>query len=59
MTAFPRTPRFSEPAIDGCVPFRTNPKWVRAGKIRPAILLWALGVPIPLVLLFLLIRGCM
>lgn len=29
-----------------------------AGKIRPAILLWALGVPIPLVLLFVLIRGC-
>ena len=29
-----------------------------AGKVRPAILLWALGVPIPLVLLFLLIRGC-
>ncbi len=33
--------------------------WVRnAGKIRPTVLLWALGVPIPLVLLFFLIRGC-
>ncbi len=31
---------------------------VREGKVRPAILLWALGVPIPLVLLFLLIRSC-
>lgn len=30
----------------------------RFGKMRPAILLWALGVPIPFVLLFLLIRGC-
>ena len=32
--------------------------WSRAGKVRPAILLWALGVPIPLVLLFVAIRGC-
>jgi hypothetical protein len=31
----------------------------RPGKVRPAILLWALGVPIPLVLLFLLLRSCM
>ena len=31
----------------------------RAGKVRTGILLWALGVPIPLVLLFLLVRGCM
>lgn len=30
----------------------------RPGKVRPAILLWALGVPIPLILLILLIRGC-
>lgn len=36
-----------------------GPKWSeRSGKVRPALLLWALGVPIPLVLLFLLIRGC-
>jgi hypothetical protein len=30
----------------------------RAGRVRPMILLWALGVPIPLILLILLIRGC-
>ena len=34
-------------------------KWMRAGKMRPAILLWALGIPIPLILLFFLLRGCM
>jgi hypothetical protein len=30
----------------------------RPGKVRPMILLWALGVPIPLILLIVLIRGC-
>lgn len=30
----------------------------KAGKVRPGILLWALGVPIPLILLFWLMRGC-
>jgi len=30
----------------------------RAGKVRMAALLWAIGVPIPIVLIFLLIRGC-
>jgi len=30
----------------------------RRGKVRPAILLWALGVPIPLVIIFLLLRSC-
>ena len=35
-------------------------RWAaRAGKVRPMILLWALGVPIPLIILFFLIRGCM
>jgi hypothetical protein len=29
----------------------------RTGKVHP-ILLWLLGVPIPLILLLLLIRGC-
>jgi hypothetical protein len=33
--------------------------WRRVAKVRLAILLWALGVPIPLVLLVLLIRSCM
>lgn len=31
---------------------------IRDGKVRPMILLWALGVPIPLILLILLVRGC-
>lgn len=30
----------------------------RSGKARTAILLWLLGVPIPLILLFFLIKGC-
>jgi len=30
-----------------------------AGKVRPALLFWALGVPLPLVLLiWLFARGC-
>jgi hypothetical protein len=30
-----------------------------SGKVKPAILLWALGVPIPIVILILLFgRGC-
>jgi|GEM_PF-3192185 len=41
----------------GSVPNEHAPA-ARRGKVRPAILLWALGVPIPLVLLFLLIRSC-
>jgi hypothetical protein len=28
------------------------------GKIRPIILLWALGIPIPVLLLILLFTGC-
>lgn len=36
----------------------TETKSNRSGKVRMGILLWALGVPIPLVLLFLLVRGC-
>jgi hypothetical protein len=30
----------------------------RKGKVKTGILLWALGVPIPLILLFVLLRGC-
>ncbi|MDZ4828597.1 MAG: hypothetical protein SGJ09_00175 [Phycisphaerae bacterium] len=37
---------------------RRQPRQPRWGKVRPAILLWALGIPIPLILLFLLVRGC-
>ena len=29
-----------------------------SGKTRPLILLWALGIPIPLLILFVLLRGC-
>jgi hypothetical protein len=37
----------------------TQNRWpIRSAKVRTGVLLWALGVPIPLVLLFLLIRGC-
>lgn len=31
----------------------------RAGKVRVGVLLWALGVPIPIILILLLIRSCM
>lgn len=30
----------------------------REGKVRTGILLWALGIPLPLILLFFLLRGC-
>jgi len=31
----------------------------QSGRVKPAILLWALGVPIPIVILILLLtRGC-
>jgi hypothetical protein len=30
----------------------------QSGRVRPAILLWALGIPLPIVLLVLLFRGC-
>lgn len=29
-----------------------------AGKVRPMVLLWALGVPIPILLIIFLVRGC-
>jgi len=29
-----------------------------AGKVRPMVLLWALGVPIPILLIIFLARGC-
>lgn len=31
----------------------------RPGKARTAILLWLLGIPLPLIIVFFLIRGCM
>jgi len=31
----------------------------RSGKARTAILLWLLGVPIPLIILFFVIKSCL
>jgi len=33
-------------------------KWARPARARMGILLWALGVPIPIVLIILALRGC-
>ena len=30
----------------------------RSGKVKPMILLWALGIPIPILLIIFLLRGC-
>lgn len=30
----------------------------RSGRVRPMILMWALGVPIPIILIIMLMRGC-
>lgn len=37
--------------------FVTRIQPARAGKVHP-ILLWLLGVPIPVIILLLLLRGC-
>lgn len=38
---------------------RSFGRWqTRSGKAKMGILMWLLGVPIPLILLFFLIRGC-
>lgn len=29
-----------------------------AGKIKPMVLLWAIGIPLPIVLIIALVRGC-
>ncbi len=29
-----------------------------AGEVKWGVLLWAIGVPLPIVLLFVLLRGC-
>lgn len=36
-----------------------TPRAGRSGKVRPMVLLWALGVPIPIILVLLLLRSCM
>lgn len=33
-------------------------KAIRSGRVKPALLLWALGVPLPIVLIVMAIRGC-
>jgi hypothetical protein len=35
------------------------PTPTRSGKISTAIILWLIGIPIPLILIFFLIEGCM
>jgi hypothetical protein len=30
----------------------------QAGKVRTGILLWALGVPLPLILIIWMVKGC-
>lgn len=37
---------------------RPSDSSTKTGKVKTGILLWALGVPIPFVLLFFLLRGC-
>jgi hypothetical protein len=36
-----------------------NPVASRPGKARTAILLWLLGVPIPIIILIFLLKSCM
>lgn len=33
-------------------------RFARAARVRPLILLWALGIPLPIILLLYLLRGC-
>ena len=30
----------------------------RSGRVKPMILLWALGIPLPIILIIFLLRGC-
>ncbi len=39
-------------------PTRLPESPVQSGKVKTGILLWALGIPIPFILLFFLLRGC-
>ena len=32
--------------------------WLCPARIRPAVLLWALGVPLPIILVIVVLRGC-
>ena len=37
---------------------KTGPGATRRGEVKWAVLLWAIGVPLPLVLIVALMRGC-
>lgn len=39
-------------------PHRKQLRFTRRGGVKGGLLLWLLGVPIPLILLFFLIKGC-
>jgi hypothetical protein len=57
----PRTTRHTNVAVRAphpVDPHRKQVRYSRPGKIAGALLLWILGVPIPLILLFFLIKGC-
>jgi len=30
----------------------------RSGKVKPMILLWALGIPLPIILIIWMVKGC-
>ncbi len=49
--------------VEAEVAFVTPALWGRrrsrqAGKVRPMVLLWALGVPLPIIAIIFLVRGC-
>ncbi|HZW07892.1 MAG TPA: hypothetical protein VFF65_12285 [Phycisphaerales bacterium] len=39
-------------------PHRKQVCYSRPGKVGTALLLWLIGIPLPLILLFFLIKGC-
>lgn len=41
-----------EPSRSAC------PPWSRPAKARTAILLWLIGIPIPIIILIFLVKGC-
>lgn len=51
------TPTWMEPRVETRTPAERQ-RWSRSGKIKPMILLWALGVPIPIIIVIFLVRGC-
>ncbi|MFO0861448.1 MAG: hypothetical protein U0570_12915 [Phycisphaerales bacterium] len=53
MASKPRVRKVKQIVIPVARPLASRP-----GKARTAILLWLLGVPIPLIVLFFLIRSC-